>query len=43
MLIVSPGCVRFTPNLKNLDVMDEETKQNYKLLPEWLGRNKNIC
>lgn len=43
VLIVSPGCVRrFTLDLKNLDVMDERTKQNHKLLPAWLCKNKNI-
>lgn len=34
MLIVSPGSVsRYTLDLKNLDIMDEGTKQNHKLLP----------
>lgn len=41
MLIVSPGCERrFTPDLKNLDVMDGGTKHNHKLLAASLCRNK---
>lgn len=42
MLIVLPGSVRFILDLKNLDTVDEGTKQKSQASTCMLCRNKNI-